>query len=198
LMPGGHVEALHLHRKFRFHAKIDIERFFYLIGRSKVARCLKDLGIERHVQHAKWSCVKNPYGLPTYSLPYGFVQSPILSTLVLATSNAGTVIERLSKSCQISVYVDDILLSSNDEAGLKEIYGDIKNELLLSQFQTNLSKCSDPGTYIEIFNCELKSGYSAVTAARIDKFQAVIRSQPSVSGFNLYCAAIQSGSAVDK
>lgn len=83
LREGGHVAALHAHRNHPFFARIDIERFFYGISRNRVGRALADVGIPRAGFYARWSTVRNPYIDPRYALPYGFVQSPILATLVL-------------------------------------------------------------------------------------------------------------------
>src|ERR1700710_1474341 len=86
LRNGGHVAALHSHRDHAFFARVDIRRFFYSIARNRVQRALMSIGIPRARHYAKWSCVKNPYGDPSYALPYGFVQSPILASLVLMES----------------------------------------------------------------------------------------------------------------
>ena len=47
-------------------------RNFYGIGRNRVTRALHQIGVEQARTHGKWSCVKNPYGDPSYALPYGF------------------------------------------------------------------------------------------------------------------------------
>lgn len=92
LRPGGHIVALHEHRDNRYFARLDIERFFYNIGRNRIGRCLREIGIGRAEHYAKWSTVKNPYQTPSYALPYGFVQSPIVATLVLMLSEAGALL----------------------------------------------------------------------------------------------------------
>lgn len=95
LRPGGHVGALHSHRQHQYFCKLDIENFFYSVARNRVARSLRAVSIPRATHYAKWSCVKNPYGTPSYSLPYGFVQSPILATLALAQSPIGDLLRSL-------------------------------------------------------------------------------------------------------
>ncbi len=77
LVTGGHIRALHDHRNNNFFAKIDLENFFYSIGRNRAAHSLQELGFNRAESkfYSKWSTVRNPYGRPSYSLPYGFIQS---------------------------------------------------------------------------------------------------------------------------
>ena len=111
LREGGHVAALHAHRDHRYFARVDIERFFYGISRNRVARELHGIGIEKAGYFAKWSCVKNPFEEPRYALPYGFVQSPILATLVLTRSGVGAFLRGLPENVTASVYMDDIALS---------------------------------------------------------------------------------------
>lgn len=84
---GGHVAAMHAHAQDTFFCKVDLKNFYYQISRNRVATSLAKLGISDHVNKAKWSCIKNPFGSPKYSLAYGFVQSPILSSLVMMHSD---------------------------------------------------------------------------------------------------------------
>ena len=84
--PGGHVAAIHAHLTQKHFIKIDLEKFYYSIARNRVAAALHHFGFKHARDYAKWSCVKNPYGQPAYSLPIGFVQSPALATLVLMRS----------------------------------------------------------------------------------------------------------------
>src|SRR5690606_16172514 len=110
---GGHVGALHAHRKRAIFCRVDIEKFFYGIGRNRVVRALRDIGIDRAHHYARWSTVKNPYAEPGYALPYGFAQSPILATLVLMTSSVGEYLRSLPDDLTKSVYMDDIALSGD-------------------------------------------------------------------------------------
>lgn len=118
---GGHVAALHAHRGHQFFARVDIKSFFYSIARNSVQRALVGIGIPRARHYAKWSCVKNPYGAPSYALPCGFVQSPILATLVLMGSKVGKYLRDVYAVgvVTISVYMDDISFSSDDERELR-------------------------------------------------------------------------------
>ncbi|MGH7455587.1 MAG: reverse transcriptase domain-containing protein, partial [bacterium] len=115
LRKGGHVAALHEHRRNRYFARIDLKNFFYSISRNRVARALHEIDIPRAGFYAKFSCVKNPYDeptCPTYALPYGFVQSPVLATLVLSRSVLGCYLRAIQSDVTLSVYMDDIAISS--------------------------------------------------------------------------------------
>jgi hypothetical protein len=80
---GGHVAALHSHLTNNFFFKIDLKTFFYSISRNRVSAALHRFAFPRARTYAKWSTVLSPYnGGPRYVLPIGFVQSPLLATLV--------------------------------------------------------------------------------------------------------------------
>ena len=193
LQPGGHVAALHAHRDNRYFARVDIERFFYGIGRNRVARAIRELGVERATHYAKSSCVKNPYGDPSYSLPYGFIQSPCLATLVLMLSPVGVFLRRLSQVLTVSVYMDDISLSSTDEAQLIIAYNKLSGCMERSGFALNAAKCRPPSEMLDVFNCSLANGKTMVLEDRIAKFFSVARTAPSEASFERYCGTVVAG-----
>ncbi|TPL52052.1 hypothetical protein FJ937_11865 [Mesorhizobium sp. B2-4-4] len=196
LSAGGHVGALHAHRPHKYFARVDIERFFYSIARNRVARAIQDSGIDRGEHYAKWSCVKNPYEDPSYALPYGFVQSPILATLVLMRSPAGTFLRNLpTDQFGRSVYMDDISLSSDNLAALRETYDELLSCLAMSNFTPNEAKTRAPSDAIDVFNCELRQGVSAVTEARQAEFFATDRSLASSAAFERYVQKVAHGNA---
>jgi len=193
LRQGGHVSALHAHRDHRFFARIDIKLFFYGIGRNRVARELHAIGIEKAGYLAKWSCVRNPYEQPSYALPYGFVQSPILATLVLMRSGVGAFLRALPAEVRASVYMDDIALSSDDLEGLQNAYTGLSEALQDSNFVINENKAHGPDETIELFNCELSQRFATVLQARRDDFYAKDRSPASLAAFARYCAQVEKG-----
>lgn len=195
LQPGGHISALHSHRPNRFFARMDIERFFYRIGRNRVTRALKEVGIERAEHYAKWSTVKNPYDEPSYALPYGFVQSPILATLVLSQSPLGALLRTIGDHVTVSVYVDDISLSSQDEQALQAAFEQAGLALVASGFTANANKTVSPSSNIEVFNCNLTQGSTAVTDARKAEFQDSEHSDVSSDAFAAYCEHVEAGNA---
>jgi hypothetical protein len=193
LAKGGHIEALHAHRSNQYFSRIDLSNFFYTIGRNRITRALRDAGISRAIHFSKWSTVKNPYPGPSYALPYGFVQSPILASLVLQQSEVTSYLDLLPGNVCKSVYVDDITLSSNSLEELNKAHEGLLNAVDTSGFATNPAKLIAPRSEITVFNCGLQSGKTAVTADRIAEFNATVRSQASTSGFEKYVADVERG-----
>lgn len=111
---GGHVAALHRHREEEIFFRIDLKNFFYAIARNRVAAALHAAGFKEARDYAKWSCVKNPHNSPAYSLPIGFVQSPLLASLVFLRAPLSRAIEGAAKDgVFVSVYFDDLIGSSS-------------------------------------------------------------------------------------
>src|ERR1700712_4044460 len=97
LRNGGHVAALRSHLASRFFVKLDLSDFFGSISRSRVSRTLKTFyshAVAR--QMATSSTVRHPDNPGRTILPYGFVQSPLLASLVLHKSSLGKFLEALS------------------------------------------------------------------------------------------------------
>lgn len=197
LRQGGHIGALHKHRPHAFFAKADIKLFFYSISRSKVQRALKGIGIPRPEHYAKWSCVKNPFGEPNYALPYGFVQSPILATVVLLESVVGTLLRQLynTPDLAISLYMDDIALSSDDEKLLDDSHRRLLAALNEANYELSPEKTCPPTYTLELFNCHMTTGATVVMQTRIDKFLERPRSAAAVQEFGRYLASVEEGNA---
>ena len=195
LRKGGHVAALHSHRANTYFCKIDIKNFFYSIARNRVVRILRMIGVPCAQHYGKWSCVKNPYVDPHYALPYGFVQSPILAALVLAKSEIGRLLNCIALDVTVSVYVDDISLSSNDRALLQARYDELLLAVDVAAFTVNAQKCVPPCRDMTVFNCSLRNGDTVVTPDRIAQFNDVPRSVESLAGFERYCDSVKHGNA---
>lgn len=197
MQSGGHVGALHFHRDHRYFARVDIENFFYGIARNRVQGALSDLGIRRARHYAKWSCVKNPYGHPTYALPYGFVQSPILASLVLMESGVGEFLREISTGSRVrpSVYMDDISLSADNFDDLTMVFDALQNIMAASGFQISVEKLRKPALAMDIFNCDIRQGHSEVLVERIAAFEASERTQPSKEAFARYCLGVEAGNS---
>ncbi len=195
LRPGGHVAALHRHRSQKYFARIDLRNFFYSISRARVVRSLRHVQLSGHQKYGKWSCVKNPYfeqggEYSTYALPYGFVQSPILATLVLRYSALGDFLGTLPNSVTVTVYLDDIAISSDNLDELRESFEVLESKAMESNFILNDEKKRAPAEYIELFNCDLAHDTTKVTDARIAEFFSALRSEPSKLSFERYCASV--------
>lgn len=189
---GGHVAALHKHISHKYFFRIDISNFFYSIPRNRVAKALHEQGVKKARTYAKWSCVKNPLkNNPTYCLPIGFIQSSALASLVLLRS---PIMETLRSSASFasfaSVYLDDIIASSNDLDKLSRFYSNLLNSLDRSGFVANRSKLISPAPHINAFNCELKHGFVCVSEFRIR--ESMQNSESNQSAFLKYCDYVSS------
>jgi hypothetical protein len=194
---GGHVAALHAHRMHRHFARVDIRRFFYSIARNRVRRSLSAIGIDRALHYAKWSCVKNPYAEPTYALPYGFVQSPILATLVLMQSGVGDFLRSLATEGRVllTVYMDDISLSSDDLAGLELAFSELLSQLQAAQFEVSSAKVRKPAEAMDLFNCDVTCGQTTVRPERVVLFNSKERPETSLVAFDRYCQSVERGNS---
>lgn len=195
LRKGGHVAGIQSHRPNRYFCKLDIQNFFYSVARNRVTRCLRSISIPRSSHYGKWSCVKNPFSEPSYALPYGFVQSPILATLVLAQSAIGTALRKLSTHTNVAVYVDDITLSSNDLASLQNSYDELMEAFDLAGLAPNAGKCAAPCETLSVFNCSLQHEETFVLPGRIAEFHSVPRLPSSAEGFQRYCDSVAFGNS---
>jgi hypothetical protein len=94
----------------------------------RVTRALRQWGYPGAGTFSMWSCVRNPLSGPKHALPIGFVQSPLLASLVLMKSEVAEAIERArAKGVCISVYLDDFIGSHDDQALLTAAYEDIRD-----------------------------------------------------------------------
>jgi hypothetical protein len=189
---GSHVTALHRHRKSAFFCRVDIERFFYSIRRNRLKRVLKEIGIARPEYYAKWSTVRNPYDGGGYVLPYGFIQSPILATLVLSLSPVGQFIRDLGENITASVYMDDICLSSQDEAALEHAFSGLLAAIEEAGFNLNEGKTRPVAQQIDIFSCSLENENTEVLPDRVEKFHEIDRSPAGEAAFAAYCDIVKS------
>lgn len=191
--PGGHVAAIHQHLHNRFFFKIDIENFFYSISRNRVAAALHAIGYRDARDDAQWSCVKNPLDGPAYALPIGFVQSPILASLVILKSPLAEAFSRANaRGVFVSVYFDDFIGSSPDMAALTDAYEFILRACKLGNFVPNAAKLAAPTDRLKAFNCDLQHTNAEVTPARIARFHGAHPNAASVAAFEQYCARVAS------
>lgn len=162
LRAGGHVAALQAHVNSKAFLRLDIHDFFGSIGRSRVGRALTGLfsrAVANDWAHA--STVRHPSEKARTFIPFGFVQSPILASICLAESALGTELRKLSRSrkVRVSVYVDDIILSSKDLSALSD---SLLEALTLvaarSRFTFSAEKTQGPSPAIKAFNIEFAMG----------------------------------------
>lgn len=172
--PGGHVAAMHAHVENMLFFKIDIQNFYYSIARMRVTRALRSYSYPGANTLAMWSTVRNPYRSGhAHVLPIGFVQSPLLASLVLLKSPVATAIERaISNGVRVSVYMDDFIGSHNDAAVLEAAYADIRDASIAAGLTPNPAKLVPPTRAITAFNCDLQFGSANVSRQRIARYEA--------------------------
>ena len=181
---GGHVAALRHHQGSDLFAKADISRFFTNTSRSKVVRSLKHIGFsfDDAWAAATESTVRHPDANFSYVIPYGFVQSPMLASLCLATSRLGKQIERaIGSGIRVTVYVDDIVLSgsTNQRALIEHHLDAIIDRGDLSGYPINGAKLERPAASVDVFNIDLRKSSLRVLEERIRDFEDVVSARPA-------------------
>lgn len=171
---GGHVAAMHAHVDNSLFFKIDVQNFYNSIARMRVTRALRKCGYPGAGTFAKWSCVANPINAaPPHVLPIGFVQSPLLASLVLMKSAVSSAIERaIANGVVITVYLDDFIGSHDDMATLTHAYNEIRETCVAAGLLPNPTKLVPPSVAITAFNCDLTHGSAIVRADRVAKYMA--------------------------
>jgi hypothetical protein len=175
LRDGGHVQALLSHKNHEFYIHLDISNFFGCINKTRVTRCFKGFytySKAREMAVESTVMVANDAGLKRYILPFGFVQSPIIASLCLQKSRLGRYLSDLNKEeeFKVSIYMDDIIISSNNQESLSNIIHGIKPIAEQSGFPLNDTKEEGPADKITAFNIELSKGRLSVTKGRLKMF----------------------------
>lgn len=177
LRPGGHIKALRVHLNNKNFIHLDIKQFFNSINRSRVTRCVKKyLGYEKARYVAAESTVKmRRDGSEIYVLPFGFIQSPLLASLCLYESYLGKYIEKTKKSyfIDISVYMDDIIISTKNIKLSEKIMAEIKLAADKSKFRLNKDKQEGPAAQMSAFNINLSHKTMTIKEKRFFEFVEV-------------------------
>jgi hypothetical protein len=177
LRAGGHVEALRSHLVHDNFLRIDIQDFFGSISRTRVTRCLKEkFGYTIARACANASTVPDPVVEKRTIIPFGFVQSQILAAVCLSESALGIYLGKLSRntSVALTVYVDDIIVSTSDSVLLEHVLKDILNAAAKSNFVLNSAKQEGPAAAITAFNIVLTKGSMSVDAERYKRFEEAL------------------------
>lgn len=174
---GGHVAAARYHLAGTCFARLDIRAFFDSVTRSKLHRALLRL----HVPHAEaWdivttSTVRRAAG-SGYCLPFGFVQSPVLASAALDRSALGAWFRAARRGgVRLSVYVDDILVSSRNEPALRSYVEALHRAASSAGYDLNEAKSQVAVPTVEAFNLRLSHRHLEVTPQRMREFEAVER-----------------------
>lgn len=178
MLDGGHVAAARRHHTSTVIAKLDLAKFYHQVGRTKVHRALKMIGMP---QAEAWeaacdSTVERDPGQRNFSLPFGYVQSPILASIALDHSALGTAIAQLNTGgCLVSAYVDDIIVSADDAGTVNGALEELRAAAGVSGFAINERKSEGPGAEITAFNIRIGNARMEVTRKRMAEFEAAIR-----------------------
>jgi hypothetical protein len=133
----GHVAAMRLHANSEYFLYFDLQAFFHSVTRAKVHRALRRVGFQ---QRLSWSIAQeSTVVVPShdgYRLPYGYIQSTMLATLVLHTSQLGSMLTSVKRSgARVSVYVDDIVISSTRKINFESMLNMFADTAKASNFQ---------------------------------------------------------------
>lgn len=113
-----------------------------------------------------------------FVLPYGFVQSPILASLALDRSKLGAYIRKANANpaLDVSLYMDDILISSDDETLLADVAGELETTSAAASFPLSASKRQGPAACVSAFNIEISHRSMLVTSTRMRAFHSAFAS----------------------
>ncbi len=202
LQPGGHVAAVRQHHGAPWVASLDLKRFFDHLSRARVHRAMKKLGFS---QHDAWEIAcdsvvdKNP-PKRHFSIPFGFVQSPILASVVLSKSALGHALRNCRASgITVTVYVDDISLSADNELAVNDAIAQLDDAAKLSGFQFNPDKTQGPAATVRSFNIEFGSGQMKILPDRLAEFEVALRTanEAKIGGILGYVASVSDASLDD-
>jgi hypothetical protein len=196
----GHVRALQDHLDSRYFARVDLKSFFGSIYRNRITRNLHELlhDYKRARAAAVMSTVPVRVGEALrHVLPFGFVQSPLIATLCLATSKLGRTLKELNGVVELTVYVDDILISSDSQALLTEAYESLLSAAVASKFVVHAEKSSPPAERTTVFNIDLETHHLKISDPRLARFQAklVEAGEEVVGGILGYVRSVNSEQA---
>lgn len=193
---GGHLRAISAHSESRYFIRADIERFFDHVTRSKVVRALKEISFSnRDAFELSQDCVVKKPDRDGLSIPFGFVQSPIISSLVMDKSALGRAFHEIRNlGVKISVYVDDILLShSNSPDALVDARSILDKACTASGFVLNTDKSTDIVDLVKIFNIDVGINSVRISNEKMDELilkLASARSEKVISGILSYIRSV--------
>jgi len=196
LRKGGHIAALKHHLADDTFAMIDITGFFDSITRAKLLRALRSIGYryEEAMDIARQSTVEKTRMARDFSLPYGFIQSPVLASLALDRSALGRKMSEIAKSnhTRLTSYMDDIILSGVDTEAVESSRLALLGAAAQSGFSANPSKSQPTSQSVKVFNIVLSHDSLALADERLEKFaDAVVQgSLPAVSAILAYVSKV--------
>lgn len=195
LQKGGHVSALKYHlidsqneflSRERWFSRFDIDNFYGSVTRNKLVRALKPLvGYARASEIASCSLVLNPESSKKM-LPFGFFQSPILASIFLHNCYLGRELEKLSSSdvVKVTVFVDDIILSSSDKNALVSATSRIVDAFERSNLTKSRKKCGLVTKELSAFNVLTNGSFLKLTDEKVEDFVFRLVRSTTADGHN--------------
>ncbi len=173
LRQGGHVVALRRHVGNQYFFRCDLDDFFGRINQTRVTRCLKRYFSYADARRMACNSVVFRPGTVQTMLPYGYVQSPILASLALDQSRVGRFLRQCasSKHLKVSVYMDDIVLSSNDALLLADAAAELTKLAKDAGLPLNSGKTEGPSSVVTAFNVDLSHGSLMISRERLELFR---------------------------
>lgn len=180
LAQGGHLKAIKAHLKNTYFTRFDIQNFFGSINQSRIIRTLKKpLGYARAKEIASISTVVDPNNtLRKLILPFGFIQSSLIASICLDQSNLGLYLRELAKKRKItvSVYVDDIIISTSSKDALEAISNKFEEIAIQSNWALSKTKQQKFVSCVSAFNISLSHQNLQIENQRIADFRSTFLS----------------------
>jgi hypothetical protein len=202
LQNGGHVEAIKSHTDSLYFIHADIENFFGKINRTRITRSLKrslPYKVARNI--AVSSTVRIPDRTDTaYHLPYGYPQSTILASICLWDSALGQYLEKISNTLNVSVYVDDIIISGTEKAPLEEACRILLEKSSRSLLPFGIDSQPKVSESISAFNILLSHNHLEIEKPRLEKFRfqiAEAKNQEVINGILSYVRSVNEAQYLD-
>lgn len=172
------MAALRCHEARAFFLRADLDDFFGRVNRSRVTRCLKGWYPYAEAREMASESVARRPSSSDFVLPYGFVQSPILASLALDRSKLGAYLRRANANpaLDVSLYMDDIVISSDDEKILADVAGELEVASVAARFPLSTSKRQGPAPRVSAFNIEISHRSMLVTRTRMSAFYSAFAS----------------------
>lgn len=202
LRDGGHVEAIKSHTEDQYFIHADIENFFGKINRTRITRSLKRfLPYEKARQIAISSTVRIPDREDTaYHLPYGYPQSTILASICLHDSALGQYLEKISNTFNVSVYVDDIIISGHEKPPLEEACKHLLERSSRSLLPFGIASQPKVSESISAFNILLSHNHLEIEKPRLEEFRLQIaeaKNQQVINGILSYVRSVNEAQYLD-
>jgi hypothetical protein len=194
---GGHIAAIQQHLDQAYFGRLDIHQFFPSITKNHIIRALVKVRMPflEASQFAADSVVKVGGRL---CLPYGFVQSSHLASLVLDKSALGVALRKeRARGIRLTVFMDDILVSGTSQ----ETVGAAMKRIHQAAAEASLAitdKVEGPARKVTAFNIEFSHREMRVTDDRMLDFRQKCISAgktPRSAGVIGYVATVNSEQA---